>query len=342
MVNIIFNYLWGAILPFIIAYILAECFRPIVRYSERNERFPKRFFVLMVVVIAAGSLAGLIFAITRQLIREIAELSAVIKNTITLMQADEQYARDMIELINSMVPFIDLTERLWAMRSNLNQELLGLIGSVAESVSGNLISFVGNVASFLPNAVFSAVVAIISTYYIAVDRVKINCFFLSLFPKKIRPKLKRAKEIVANTVLKYLHAYGLLFGITFAELLITFSVLRTEYSFFLALLVAIVDILPLLGAGAVLIPWGVISLVSGDYRSGTVLLVGYAVITLVRQIIEPKIVGKFIGLSPLAALASMYIGLKTVGIIGVFAFLMAAMILKRILINANEKSSTVK
>jgi predicted PurR-regulated permease PerM len=123
----------------------------------------------------------------------------------------------------------------------------------------------------------------------------------------------------------------MLFFITFAELFIAFLIIRIEYSFVIALLIALIDVLPVLGAGAVLIPWGIISMVFGNYSVGIPILISYAVITVVRQIIEPRIVGKFIGLPPLAALASMYIGLKLMGVIGLFVFPVGAIVVKRVL-----------
>jgi sporulation integral membrane protein YtvI len=179
--------------------------------------------------------------------------------------------------------------------------------------------------------ILSTIVAVIATYYFAIDRVKINCFFLSLFPKRFRPLLKAGRDLLADTVGSYVKAYGMLFFITFAELFIAFLIIRIEYSFVIALLIALIDVLPVLGAGAVLIPWGIISMVFGNYSVGIPILISYAVITVVRQIIEPRIVGKFIGLPPLAALASMYIGLKLMGVIGLFVFPVGAIVVKRVL-----------
>lgn len=331
LIYLVFNFLWGAILPFIIAYIFAECFRPVVRYSESHEKFPKRSFVLFVVLLAAFALAMLIYAVARQIVMEISEFAAAAKEMVTLIRDDEAYAAEMIEKISGMIPFVDLRERLWEMRSNLDEELWALIVSFGEKLSGSVLSIIGSTAAFLPNALLSTAVVIIATYYFAIDRVRVNCFFLSLFPKKSRPILKSAKDVLANTVGKYLRAYGLLFLITFAELLLAFVIIGVDYAFVLALLIALIDFLPVLGTGTVLIPWGIGTLIAGNYGLGLGLLITYAVITVVRQIIEPKIVGKFIGLTPLAALASMYIGLQLMGIVGIFVFPIAAIILKRVL-----------
>ncbi len=328
---IIFRYLWGAILPFFVAYLFAECFRPVVRYSEKNEKFPKRFFVLFVVILAAVSIAFLIYAVMRRLVFEITSLLDGLKRTVELIRTDDVFAYETIEKINSFIPFFDVRERLWEMRSNLDDELLGMTLSLGERISGDVISFIKNAVAFIPKTLLNFAVIIIATYYFAIDRVKINCFFLSLFPRSVRRNLKKGKDALSETVGKYLHAYGLLFLITFGELLLAFLVLGIDYSFLLALLISIVDILPVLGTGTVLIPWALVMIFSGNYTLGTGLLIAYAVITVVRQVIEPKIIGKFIGISPLAALASMYIGLELMGIVGIFTFPIGAIILKRLI-----------
>lgn len=339
---LIFNYLWSALLPFGVAYLFAECFRPIVKYSESHKKFPKRSFVLFVVLLATASLIGLIYAVSRQVVREITELAGIIGETVQLIRNDEGYAAEFIDKICGFIPFVDLRERLWQMRSNLDNELWSLAVSLGDKISGGIVSFVGSAAAFLPKSLLFAAVVIIATYYFAIDRVKINCFFLSLFPEKYRLMLKSTRDSLAETVGRFLRAYGLLFVITFFELLIAFMIMGIEYSFVLALVISLVDVLPVLGTGTVLIPWGIVALISGKIGIGIGILVTYAVITIVRQILEPKIVGKFIGISPLAALASMYIGLKLTGIVGLFVFPLGAILLKRILETRKEKNTVAK
>ena len=328
---LIFNYLLFALLPFLIAYLFAECFKPIMVYSETHKSFPKKSFVLFVILLASFSIAGLIYALVRRVGIEISELAARLSDTITRINKDEQYASQVIDKLNSMVPFVDVRGRLWEMRANLDEELWGAAMGLGDKMSGSLVTAIKSVAAFLPKLIFGFIVTILATYYFTIDRVRVNCFFLSLFPKDIQPRLIKAKELFAESVGKYLRAYGILFCITFVELLIAFMVLRVGYSFVLALVIALVDILPVLGTGAVLVPWGVVSLIIGNYGRGVGILVAYAIITVVRQVIEPKIVGKFIGLSPLAALASMYIGLKLMGIVGIFGFPLLTILGKRIL-----------
>ena len=109
-----------------------------------------------------------------------------------------------------------------------------------------------------------------------------------------------------------------------------FSILGVEYSLLLAVITAIIDVLPILGTGTVLIPWGIISLFQGNFVLGIGILVLYGVITLVRQIIEPKIVGDYIGLYPLVSLICMYVGLRLFGIVGLFLLPISVIMLKNL------------
>ena len=332
------NYLLGAILPFVIAYLFAECFKPIVVYSDTHKSFPKKSFVLFVILLASFAIAGLAYALVRRVGIEITELASRMSTAFARIKEDEEYASQIINKIDSFVPFVDVTERLWEFRANLDDELWSVALGLGDKMSGSLMTAIKAVAAFLPKLVFGFIVTIIATYYFAIDRVRVNCFFLSLFPKSFRQTLIKSKELLADSVGKYLRAYGILFCVTFVELLITFMLLRVGYSFVLALVIAIVDILPVLGTGAVLVPWGVVSILLGNYKRGIGILIAYAVITVIRQIIEPKIVGKFIGLSPLAALASMYIGLNLLGIPGIFAFPLIAILLKRMIENKKREA----
>jgi predicted PurR-regulated permease PerM len=98
--------------------------------------------------------------------------------------------------------------------------------------------------------------------------------------------------------------------------------------FLLALLIALLDILPIVGTGTVLIPWAVISLIVGDYAKGICLLIMYAIITVIRQFIEPKIVGDQVGLHPVATLIAMIVGTKLFGAIGLFGLPISLAIIK--------------
>jgi predicted PurR-regulated permease PerM len=128
--------------------------------------------------------------------------------------------------------------------------------------------------------------------------------------------------------MKYIKAYLIILLMTFSELLIGFFILKIPYALTLASVIAIIDILPVLGVGTVLIPWGIVLIILGDSFLAAGIFILYGIIWVVRQIVEPRIVGKSMGLSPLITLAAMYIGYSSIGYGGLFVFPIAAMILK--------------
>ena len=125
-------------------------------------------------------------------------------------------------------------------------------------------------------------------------------------------------------------AQGLLMLITFGELAAGFLLLRVELSLLLAGLVALVDALPVFGTGTVLLPWAVLALLGGDVRMSVGLLVLYSVISLVRSLLEPRLVGARVGLPPLAALVCMYVGFQALGVLGMLLAPLAAVLARQL------------
>ena len=117
-------------------------------------------------------------------------------------------------------------------------------------------------------------------------------------------------------------------AITFCELFIGFSILRVNYAFLFALLTAVFDALPILGVGGILLPWALYSLLSGNYLYAVGLLVIYGVIFIVRQFLEPRIIGTQIGLPPIVTLMSIYVGLRIFGVFGALLFPIIVITLK--------------
>ena len=135
----------------------------------------------------------------------------------------------------------------------------------------------------------------------------------------------------------WIKAQLILMTITFTELNIGFLIMKVENSLLLSLLIAVVDALPILGTGTILIPWAIIKLISGDYRLGISLLLLYLIVIIVRQLIEPKIVGKQIGMYPLLTLFAMYTGLQAMGFAGMIVGPIIVLIIKSILESFLEK-----
>jgi len=161
---------------------------------------------------------------------------------------------------------------------------------------------------------------IISTFFIAVDYDKLSEFVLRQFTGKARKLILDIKQYVIGTLFVYLRSYALIMSVTFVELSVGLSLLSIPNALIIALCIAFFDILPILGTGGVMIPWTIITFFQGDYKTGVGLVVVYVIITVVRNIIEPRIVGSRIGVHPVATLIAMFLGAHFFGILGLFGF----------------------
>ena len=323
-VFLFFRYLFGAVLPFLLAYLIAFCLQPLCRAMEKHAGISRKVTVLMAVCGIVALLLFLCGLLFRRLLGELSTLASALGDFMTRLREDEGFRGELADRLGQYLPFPKAKEELTAFLSDLDGRLLAFLGSAAERLSGSVLPFLTSLAAFLPGFLLSVLVVLIAAYYFAIDFKKINSGMLRVLPEAWQASLRKGKSVLAQTAGNFLRAYGFLLLVTFFELFAALLILGYRYAFLLAAVIALIDILPVLGTGTVLIPWAVFSLIIGDVYHGVGLLIVYAVITVVRQVIEPKVVGKYIGLPPLASLASMYIGLRLLGFWGLFLFPLGA------------------
>lgn len=325
-----FKYLFGILMPFIIAYLLAAALQPAVRFLCKHAKVPKKLSVLVLVLVATSLLGFLCYLTINRIYTELNVLTQNINAFYDHVKHDEQYAKNLIDQINDAIPFIDMKDRLNAIWENLDNTLENGLLSLADNLKDSVLPILGGVIAFVPNALLTIVIVILSTYYFAVDFNKINKFVLAQLSERSAKNVNIFKKEFVETIVKFIRAYGLITMITFLELFVAFTILDIKYAFLIALFISIIDILPVLGTGTVIVPWSIFLLLIGDYYTGVALIIVYIVITIIRQIIEPKIVGKYIGLYPLLTLVAMYIGLKVMGLIGLLSFPILTIIIKKL------------
>ena len=194
-----------------------------------------------------------------------------------------------------------------------------LLESLLNGVTNFFSTFATSVATKMPSFLFSTVIALVASCYIAKDYKILSKFIKELLGENLFSKILKIRGIFTDSIFKIIKGYFLLMLLTFIELFIGFLILGINHSLLIAILVALVDLLPVFGTGTVLIPWGFILLLS-DNSKGFGILILYIIITLARNFIEPKIIGKQIGINPLFTLIVMFAGLKIIGFWGIFIF----------------------
>jgi len=323
------KYLFVGLLPFLLGWLFARFMQPAMNFLKRKAHIPKKLSMIFIILLALSILSFLVFLLVNRIIIEITQISNHLTSYANNLPQITASLTKWIDKIFVDVPFVNTTEIIKNFLSNIDQTIL----TIFQAASPYLATIVKSAVTTVPYTIIFIIITVISTCYMAIDYKKVNAFVTAQIPDNAMNFILEIKNQFFSTTFKYFRAYMFLMFITFTELFVGFTIIGIEYSFILAFLVALIDIFPVLGTGTILIPWISIELLNHNYKSGIALLVLYATITLVRQIIEPKIVGTYIGLYPLITLIALYLGVKIMGIGGIFVFPIMAIIIK----NLNDK-----
>lgn len=298
-----FKYVFSAVLPFIIAWGIAFIARPPAAFISKRTGIPigvARLIITLLGTLAIAALGGLI------LWRLAGELWRFLSSV-----TEGKSLSDFLSEYVGAGGIIDMGGSLGEKVGEAIYEfVLSLLRSLASAVSG--------FAAAIPRALLAVLVTVIASVYFALDLERVNAFIISLLPERVCLWLKRFKSRFFKVGLKYVRAYLLLMLITFVILLVGLLILRAPYALLISMVTALLDILPVIGIGAVLIPWSVISFILGKNFMGVGLLILYALGSIVRQSLEPKIVGKNLGVHPLISLLILYLGYSLLGFLGLF------------------------
>ena len=326
LVILCLKYVLPFLLPFVVAFLIAALLnRPIMFLAEKlngKRVVPAILMTLLFYVAAAAlfSLLGLrVFMFVWETVRA---LPQIYRNT--LEPALETMFSSLEVYLDELDPAV-----VTALMDNMNSAL-GSLGSFVTNASVRIISYISGVAAAVPGSFLNVIITIIVTFFLAIDYPKVTGFILRQLPEKADFYIGEVRDYVGGTLLKCLASYALILCITFLEISVGLTVLRVPNAILIALCIAVFDILPVLGTGGIMIPWGIISLIMGKWVLGLGLLALYLIITVIRNIIEPKIVGHQVGLHPVVTLLSMLAGLQLFGIIGLFGFPITLSLLKNL------------
>ncbi len=303
--------------PFLVAYALSAAVRPAARRMAAAWRLPEK---LCAVVLFSVLLALLLFLLGWLLFKLLGEAQDLL---IRLLGKEEGLFAPLADL---PLPF--LREET---RETLRGSMRGFTEKILSAVGSRLPDLAVWLSGSLPNALIWGIVTVFAGYCFCTDRDRIVAALRDLLPGAIRKKLPEWKPAVRRFFKRYLGAYLRILGMTFLELLAGLLILRVENALLLSLLIALVDILPVLGVGTVLIPWGIIALLRQNTFLGAGLLILCLIVTVVRQITEPRILGRHFGLHPLLTLAVTYAGFRLFGVIGMLVSPAVALALKWVL-----------
>ncbi len=323
------RYALPILLPFLLAWLFSWVVRPIAARISHRTRLPQKVTAVLLLVLFLGGTVLVLCVSVSRLIRELQNLlSRLLAENGSVSDAVLNSA-DYFEALTSRFGFFGQdSERLLAFRESFNEMIAGMIESFFHALSAGLPAFAGRLVAVFPSLLLVLLVTVISGFYFCIDGERIEQGLVGLLPSSLRARLPRLRSGAKTLTWKYLRAYLLLMLLTFAELFIGFSILGVEYAFLLGLIVAVIDMLPVLGVGSVLIPWAAVMLIQKSFYPGFGLLILYFSVLILRQITEPRLVGRSLGLHPLLTVFASYAGWKLLGLLGMILGPVIALLIK--------------
>ena len=330
------KYALDIFLPFIIAFLIVAMARPIINKIARHTKISKpivSIFVLSMLLVFSALVLGVILTITIEQVGNIAE------GIIEGLSREENFVLVIFNSIDKLTERLPFLNNLLGSEQSIYNLVIEMLLDGAKSLSARLTNYLAKMITALPSIVVTLIVFTLALFYFAKDYDKIGNRIIKLLPKRAGNIALIFKNDVLLVVSKYLKSYLILLLITFAELISGFLILGIDNSFVLALIIAIVDMLPILGAGTVLVPWSIVMLILGNYKLAIGLFVLAGITYFSRQFLEPKILSDQMNVHPLITLLFMYAGLKIAGFLGLIIAPVVAFIIKITLSRTkNEKN----
>lgn len=326
MVYIAFRYVLFWLMPFVVGFGVAFVLKPVINGVSKLTRINRRPVAAAAVLLFYGTIGVAIIYGVFTLVVNMKEWIAQMPQLYT-----ENLEPALFAILNEVERQLSQLDPAWT--ANLQEMAGNMIGQLAQLVTGfsrGAVSLLSGAAASVPVFFISVLFSILSSFFIAMDYYRVTSFIVAQFSEKNQGIIFDIKNYVVGTVFKMARAYALIIFITFVELYIGFSILSVENALGTAAVIALVDILPVLGTGGVVIPWIIIEFITGNYNLGIGLLCIYLFVTVVRNILEPKIVGTRVGLPPLVMLLCLFVGVRLFGALGIVIMPFMAIVIKNL------------
>ena len=321
---IFLRYLFKPMLPFIIAFAVSALLRPVYLRLAAKLHLKGKVWPVILVVLFYLLLIGVVMALLVGLMASVIDWGRSLPDMFN--ETFSPWLTSVITDLMHLAARFDPDSAL--MVEQLLPDTLSSMGGAIMDFSVSIVSWASGVGTKLPGALLAVVICVIATAFTAVDYDTIWSTLLSALPPKTRHVANQIQFAFKNIAFKFLRAYLLILLITFCEVSVGLLIVGFENAFFIAALIALFDILPIVGSGMILLPWTIFKFIQGHVAKGIGLAIVYVVVVVVRQVIEPRIVSKNMGLHPLVTLFCMWVGLKTMGGVGLFALPLFVITLK--------------
>ena len=304
-VVLLFRYLLGAFLPFLFGLALALAVRPLAARIAKKSRLSVGWISIFTVLLLGAALAAAFLFGARRILGELGDL-------LSELAGDGSFDK----ITSAVGDFFGRVPVLAKLFPDSEKLVSDWISHAAEAIVQDAPAMAASFFGALPRLLFSVLVFLFSAFYFCVDGEKIRLWVWRAVPERWSERLRAIKEKTLITAWGYLRVYLILTLVTFLLLVCGFGILGVPYAWLFAFLLAVFDLLPILGVGTVVIPWGIVAFLMGNRFLGFGLWILYAVILIVRRVLEPRLIGERLGMHPLPVLFFMYGGYVLFGVLG--------------------------
>lgn len=313
------------LIPFIIGMLFAIVLDPLIRFLSRKMKVKRTLWSIVLVLAVWTVFAFILFRLGQIVYNQAASMLSTIfpeGKIDPLVQDTSQWMTDLVK--NNLPGLYNAinAETLSKAVSSIANELFGLVKSILDGLL--------NFAMSLPDMLITLIVTVMASIFISIDYPNIRTFLAAQLSRRNRGHVLETKDFFKNKIFSIVRAYAIIITITFVELFIGFTIIGMNNALLMALLISVLDLLPIIGTATFLVPWGIIVIIQGNLFMGIGLIVIAVIVSVIREAIQPKIVGTQIGLNPLLTLLTMYVGLKALGLLGMFIVPLLLIFLKNL------------
>ena len=301
----IFTMIIPLILPFIIALVLVGLLEPIISPLERKLRLSRTPMILLAIILFVVTIIGILTWIITMLVMELIRFSDNFPEYAGIFNERIVELRSIFAIGNISPQIMELTE-----------EYISYAVIAIGDISLGLLNFLFDMAALLPIAILVFVFAIVAVFFISRDKDIILESFEKHLPVTVYKRMMLVGSVTGDALFGYLKSQLILMSIVAGIAFLGLQILGVSHAFLIAILIGVTDLLPLLGPSVIFVPWIIWELLNGNHGFAIALSVLFAVVIIVRQVAQPKVIGDSVGLHPLEALIALFIGLRLMGPLG--------------------------
>lgn len=310
------------LMPFVIGWIISAIASPMVNWLEKRFNIVKKLGSALIVILVIGLIVtGIYFAVSRIVI----EVGDLVKNIPEMYAQLESGLRQIGGTLSGLFEKLPMgIQNGWnSFMANLDESMTGIIAKISDPA----MAAAGNFAKRLPFYLISVIVAILSAYFFTIQREDVLKWMKKIAPESVEKRMTLVMDNLRYALGGYFKAQFKIMGVVFLILVVGFAVLGIRYFVLVAFLISFLDFLPFFGTGTAMIPWGIYKFLMGDYRTAIILVVLYAITQIIRQLLQPKLVGDSVGMNPLVTLLLLYVGYRLGSVFGMILSVPIGMVL---------------